>query len=146
MNYRWQRGRAGASYTRSEGGGGGTTAATTIVDTVSLNVMHRPAKDWTIRTIVNWNQRESISSSAFFGLDTRVAGVSASLGVQRKITPRFSINGRFVFSWNDFDEFRPGLFIPGTPPTFIPQINNSAVTQAIVGTISVRYTFDPYVF
>ena len=141
VNYSWQRGRLDVSYQRSEGGGGGTTAAATIVDSLSIAAMHQPTREWTLRSSFNWNQRNALSTQAFFGLDTRVAGYAASITAERRITRHLEISGRFFFGWTNRDEFRaapignPGLATNGTSDTRI-----------MTGTLFIRYTFEPYVF
>ncbi|GEM_PF-2246547 len=141
VTYYWQRGRLDVSYQRSEGGGGGATAAATIVDSLSIGAMHQPTREWTLRGSFNWNRRESLSTESFFGLDTRVAGFSTSLTVERRITRHLEISGRAFFGWTNRDEFR--LATPANPGL---GTNASNDTRIMTGTLFIRYTFEPYVF
>lgn len=135
----YRRGRFVLAYTRSETGGGGTGAASSVFDDVTLRANYRPDRDWDLRVILSWNQRESLPSNVLAGLETDVERVSASFNVIRQITPRFSVMSTVRYATQEQEEYRPAS--PG-----FPAIDQSPRSSYVLGFVSLRYTFEPYVF
>lgn len=133
--YRWRKGQIEGAYTRSEGGGGGTTGASSIVDDVSVRVVHQPTREWTLRLGISWSHRATIASDAFAGLDTRTDQVSGTGSVLRRINPNFSVIASVRYGFVRRDEFR------ASPPRDL-----RSETESVQGFVSIRYTFEPYVF
>ena len=146
----FRRGRAELSYTRSEGGGGGAAAATSILDSIVGEVSYRATKRWLLLARTAWTHRASIASDAFLGRDVRTDTVSAYTSAQRRVTENFSIIASVQYSWSRLDDFRPPqLLVPPNPPDpgiLLPASSSRTTAETIQGFISLRYTFDPYVF
>jgi len=133
--YRWKNGNAKVGYTRSEAGGGGGTSAASIVDDISVNLYHRLDRDWTVRLGGGWNNRSSVSSNAFFGLDTRVERVYVRGSIERRLTPRVALIASARWSNQTADQFR-----------FLPRFDRTTESAITSGYLSLRYTFEPRIF
>lgn len=141
--YAWRFGGVEVGYTRSEGGGGGAAAASSILDSVTASLRWTPQRLWVVRLRGTYTHRESVASDAFFGRDTRSDLIAASANVQRRLTEELSLIANFRYSRSTLDEFTPFVPVSGG---FLANVSRRARNENIQGFISVRYTFDPYVF
>jgi len=139
----WRFGEVEARYTRSEGGGGGAAAASSILDQVSLAVKWTPRRNWVLRLRGAYAHRESVASDAFFGRDTRNDFYNASASAQRRLTQNLSVLVSLRYSRSELDEYTPFIPVSGG---FLVDVSTRATTEVVQGFLSLRYTFDPYVF
>lgn len=139
----WRFGEVEARYTRSEGGGGGAAAASSILDEISLALRWDPGRNWVLRLRGAYTHRQSVASDAFFGRDARSDLYNASASAQRRLTQNLSVLASLRYSRSELDEYTPFIPVSGG---FLVDVSTRATTEVVQGFLSLRYTFDPYVF
>jgi hypothetical protein len=74
-----------------------------------------------------------VSSKAFFGDNTRVDRIFTSSTIERRITARLRLIAQVRFSDTSSNQFEFG-------------IDSNTGSQIATGFLSLRYTFEPFVF
>jgi hypothetical protein len=127
----WQRSNFGASYTRSESAGGGSTSSS-IVDNVTLKFDHRFSRRWSFRVQGIWLQSKEVSEAT--GTNKRKSTqYRAMTSVTRRITRQLSVTGQFLYFNQDQNQNQTAS-------------GSQSIGDVYTGSLSLRYTFDPFKF
>jgi hypothetical protein len=130
----WRHSSASLSYTRFESGTGGSSTAS-IVDQVALFLVHRPTRRMRMTMNLSWNSRDTIDSVDLRdSQDSERYAVNASTSYA--ISDQFSVIGRASF--RRLDDRRQVSILPKRTVT--------ETTETFLGTLTLRYSFDPIIF
>jgi hypothetical protein len=131
----WRHSLASLEYTRFESGTGGSSSAS-IVDQVALNLVHRATRRLRLAMYLSWNSRDTIDAVDLLGESQDSNRYSISASTSYAITHQFSVIGRA--SYRRLDNRRQ--------VRIVPQRTVTETTETFLGTITLRYSFDPIIF
>ena len=128
---RWRQSRVEITYSRFESASGGGGAAS-IVDQASFLFDHRPADRWTLRFILNWNQRVQLvdSSPIVFIPDQETSRYQAIASARYRIAKHVFVTSQVQY-WHQ-QQLRENA--------------RNVSLDVFTGFIGLRYTFEPLAY
>lgn len=128
----WERGRLVLNYSRRESASGGDGSA--IIDSVSLQIIHRPIRRLQLSALFSFGNRDSTISARLLtggvgSATDEVRDYAVSGFAQYEVTPRIYVAARLRYQ-----EIKSRL------------VNRSDVANILYGSLSLNYVFEPWTF
>ena len=130
----WRKASASLTYTRFQSGTGGTSSASNV-DQLTLKLDHHPSRRLTLTMNLSWIQRKTITSVGRTNSQDSLQ-YSVSTSAIYKISRQFSVIGRASFRRIDYQ----------TQVSVLPSRTTTRATNIFLGTLTLRYSFDPIIF